>query len=601
MNGSIWKIIAIALLMVGYNVQAQTSKNASDSKNVTEIVVSGQQHASNWFRVESPHFVVYSDTSRDNVNKLLNKLERLDRLLQLYTNGEDAVASTQKLTLYYLNNFSDLHQLVPQTSPYAIGFYNSCVEGVQGFNARIPLSEKNSARLEKQPENEGLAYIFEAYARHFIYHNSKLRTPNWYIDGFAQYFASTRFSDTETVVGMAPEAIRDYLGSVHSTGRYDSLDYHDIIKGNDSSGTNLAGVDGVRLEFQAKSWVLTHYILSSSENIQHFKKYVVLVTQGAEVEPAFEQAFGFKVAQLSKMLWRYKWQAAQAIKANLGAGDQSDFSFEELPQAASNLLLANAAAKSCPDNAGGVALLQGIANEAKKFPGSDYAQMSLSRAQINWGNAQDALGYLTTKTQNDKSDAEAFYLLGRAQMRMAETSAGDSQKKYLDAAQTNLLRSCSLAPQSAESFYAYFKTGLLAQEKPSEETLGSMILAWKLGREVSGYTKYAALTYAYLGQKENAQEALDMLASNQRDKTTAAWARLWLGKLNAGIDSAHVLAEMRAPAQPDARFMEWTYANAEVMNAVATAAGLSNANNVLLDQQQSAQMPPSQPPVGAPK
>ena len=63
---------------------------------------------------------------------------------------------------------------------------------------------------------------------------------------------------------------------------YYSLDYKDILLGNDSKGHNTAGVAGVQLEFQARSWALTHYILSSTDNIQRFRNYNKLVAQAIE-------------------------------------------------------------------------------------------------------------------------------------------------------------------------------------------------------------------------------------------------------------------------------------------------------------------------------
>lgn len=589
MKATLSKLVGtLALVTAAADTRGEpTTRSPEDTRGVAEIVVSGQQNASSWFRAESTHFIVYSDTSRPNVSRLLDKLERLDYLLRLYGNTDKKPGT--KLTLYYFKNFDDLRQLSGSQPAYAIGLYNSCAEGVQGFNAHLMFRDNNPALLEKQRETEGLTYIFEAYARHFIYHNSDLRTPAWYIDGFAQYFASTRFSDTETVVGMAPQAIGDYLGSIHSTGRYDSLDYQDILQDNDSHGQNLGGKDGVRLEFQAKSWILTHYILSSSDNIKRFRQYVDLLMRGTERNKAFEQAFGFSVKQLSKVLWRYKWQSAEALKSNLNATDIGEISFNDLPSAANNLLLANAALKSCPDEKRSADLLQRIEKEAKKLPNSDYAQLTLSRAQILANRPGDAIAFLTAKTRDDKTNYEAFYLLGRAQTRLAEASQGDAQQQYFTAAKASLLRACSLDAQAPEAFFAYFRAGLGAQNKPAEDVLGSAVIASKLAREVSSYAKYAALTYAYLGQTQSARDILDMLASNQREPQTADWAKAWGEKIAAGIGREQILTEMRAPALETSAFSEWTYANAEIMQAIALAANRANANNLILDQQQQAQ------------
>ena len=583
------RTLVAALSMFASSIAfSATANQTTDSKNITEVTVSGQQNASHWFISESPHFIVYSDTSTDSVSKLLNKLERLDYLLRLYTPNDNKNDAGPKLTLYYLKNFSAIRPFESPRPDYAIGLYNSCALGVQGFATYMFYGEKNNALLEKQPENEGLSYIFEAYARHFIYHNSNLRTPTWYIDGFAQYFASTRFSDAETVLGMAPASIGEYLGSLHSTGRYNSLDYKDILLQNDSNSRSLAGTAGVKLEFEARSWIFTHYILSSSDNIQKFRKYVGLITQDVEPTKAFQQSFGFTISELSKVLWRYKWQSAQALKTNLKTGSAPDISFTSLPITVDNLILAEAALKSCPSPELGNTLLDNIRKEAKKYPNSDMAQIILSRAEIDWGNAENALTYLAPKAQEKAPDFDALYLLGRAQLRLAEQAQGDMQKTYLADAQRNLLRAITLNQQAPEAFHAYFTAGVRAQSTPSEQTLGAAILAWKLAREVNTYSKSAALTYAYLGRKTEALDALAILLHNSRDPHMTEWAKSWQQRLTTATQ-AELLSEMRSAPLADSSFKEWTIATADVMKAVSLAAGLQAAQNQILDQQQQDQ------------
>jgi hypothetical protein len=452
--------------------------------------------------------------------------------------------------------------------------------------------------LEKQPENEGLAYIFEAYARHFLYRYTNLRTPTWYIDGFAQYFASTRFSDTETLIGIAPKSIGNYLAFM-SNGHRRSLDYTDILLQNDSKGHNYAGTAGLRLEFQARSWILTHYILSSTENIQHFRRFIALGLEGVEPTQAFEQAFGYKVSKLNNVLWKYRLQTANALKLNLAAGGAGDIEFTSLPAAANNLLLADAALKACPTPKAGMNLLDNVRSEAKKFPHSDLAQFTLSRAEIDWGNPQDTIAFLTTKAKEKNFDA--LYLLGLAQSKLAEQSQGEQQQAYLASAQANLLRAVALNQQSAEASYAYFKAGIQAQAIPNNEILGAAVIAAQLQPEVSSYNRAAALSQAYLKQVSEAELSLRLMAANSRDPQMAEWAKTWQAKLNAGVTRTQILAEMRLELTPTASFKEWTIANDEVMQAVELAAGMEAAAGFIKDQQMQNQQMPDQGGPNSPR
>lgn len=594
MMGKIYcNVLLMAVLAAASYTTAQTTTlTASKQKEVAEVVISGQQNPSDWFRAESQHFVVYSDTKREHVSQLLKKLERFDYLLRLYATSDTPAEAEPKLTLYYQANIRDLKKIDKNQPSYAIGLYNSCELGVQGFAAHMFYGVNPDISLEKQPENEGLSYIFEAYARHFLYHHTDIRGPHWYIDGFAQYFANTRFSDTETVLGIPPKSIRDYLMFISGGNTYYSLNYKDILLDNESKGHNVAGEAGVRLEFQAKAWALTHYILSSDDNIRRFRTYNQLVATGTEQTKAFEQSFGVPVKKLGTHLWKYKRQSAEGLKLNLTAGADQDIQFVGLPMAANKLALADAAIKSCPIPAIGKSLLQDISSEAKKYPTSDYAQTILSRAQINWGDAKTTLPYLTSAAKGD--NAEAFYLLGMAQLRLANESQGEEQKNYLTSARTNLLKASNLHPASAEIFYGYFQAGLRTQEMPSEETLDAAIKARKLAPEVSSYLRAAALSHAYLKQIPETEATLDLMARNNRDPEMAEWARVWQAKLNTGVTRSILLAEMRKEIEPSPRFVEWTIASDSVMQAVQKSAEMEAIAGFLKEQQIQDQMQQNQ-------
>ena len=585
MKGNTLKKAVLMLgIFAGCFTEAQTTTSAASvQKDVTEVVINAQQNASNWFRAESQHFIVYSDTKQEKVNQLLNKLERFDYLLRLYSNIENTADTQPKLTLYYQSRIKDLNEIDKNQPDYAIGLYTSCAKGVQAFGAHMYYGVNDKIPLEKQPENEGLSYIFEAYARHFLYRYTDMRGPSWYIDGFAQYFANTRFSDTETVVGIPPKSVRDYLMFISGGNSYYSLDYKDILLGNESKGHNVAGEAGVRLEFQSKSWALTHYILSSSENIQHFRNYNNLVAQGVEHTKAFEQAFGYKVSKLSNHLWNYKRKSAEGLKLNLTAGGAQDIQFSSLPISANKLILADAALKACPTPTEGASLLKKINDEAKKHPHSDYAQLILSRAQIDWGNPQDALIYLTPKATETNFDA--VYLLGLAQLRLAEQSQDDAQKNYIESALVNLQKARTMNPLSAEALYAYFTAGVRAKKAPTEEVLTAAIQARKLAPEVNAYLRSAALSYAYLKRLSETDQTLDLIARNGRDAQMSDWAKAWQAKLNTGVTRGILLAEMRIELEPNPRFNEWTIASDSVMQDVQKGAELAAAGDFIKAQQ----------------
>ena len=567
----ILKACALAALACCAACPAGAQTSAAPSTSTQSVTVAGYKKASPWFRAESAHFIVYADTSREATAELLDNLERLDFLLRVYTKPfRKAGAAQGKLTLYYQDRVAGLDGIDAAMPADAIGLYSSCTAGVQGFG--FDLGEAS--------RNEGLSYIFEGYARHFLYRHTDIRAPAAFIDGFAQYFASVRFTDTQMSIGKAPPNIAHYLDFLEEGHRY-SLDYADVLEDRTAKARNYAGEPGVRLEFAAKAWVLMHFMQSSEEQRARLNKYLVAVYQGAPSSAAFEEAFGLKVAALGTEMWRYRRTAAKILLVDVPDLPKAAVDFNALPEAAGQFVMLDAAVKSCPGRQAGEALLRKIGAEAAKVPKNDFAQMTLSRAQIAYGDPKLALLWLTEAVARNNTNFDAVYLSGLAKLRLAEQNPDDGAQQ---AAQQQLLDARSLDPESAEAAHAYYRAELLGRGALSETALEGALTAWLGAREVGTYARAAALTQAYLGNDKQAKVLLKNLALNPRDAASAGWARGWQAKLGAGASRDDIIAAMRADAAADGGIKAWTIDTKSVMDTVRYNAGLDAAQNYFYGQ-----------------
>ncbi|WP_457445750.1 hypothetical protein [Roseateles sp. P5_E4] len=542
--------------------------------NLERVEVAGKKDdLSAWVRAESQRFVVYSDANQEDVTQLLDNLEKLDHLLRLYTrpnhqtNGK-ADQQEPKLTLYYHSRVSALREVDASVPADAVGLYSSCASGVQGFGVHLErVPSLADEQLDRSPLDDTLSYVFEAYARHFLYRHTDIRVPTSFVDGFAQYFSAARFSEKQMVVGRVPKEIGGYLRLVRDN-RVSSLEYGDVLEEKLANAHNYAGPGGARLEFEAKSWLLTHYMLSSEERRQRLNRYLGLVDRGASPTTAFERAYGLKASEIGQVMWRYSLRGTDALRVALPSLPASRVRFHALPRAAGEFVLADAALKACPSRPAGEALLKKVAGLAAQFPNDDLARLTLSRAQIDWGNPQDALPALNAVLQGEDANFEARYLLGMANLRLAERNVGDARRAYLQAAQAHLQRARGLNPQSPEAALAVFKTEVAATDAPDSAALEGVISAWQTAREVDALARSAALAYAYAGNADEAHHTLVSLAQNVRDEPAAQWARQWQGRLEAGVTRGDILAEMRRNPAPDAPFKEWTIDKKDTLQSV---------------------------------
>lgn len=584
---------AIASQLAGCTLAALTllgthTANAQQAATVPaeqRITVQGQKNPSVWFKAESQHFVVYSDASQADVAELLHNMERLDFLLRVYTSAYfKAQPREPKLTLYYHDKVGALAEHAGKAPADAIGLYNSCSAGVQAAGVKLdPIVQIENARLITAPANDTLSFLFEGYARHFLYRHTDIRAPLSFIEGFAQYFANARFSDNQLVVGKTPLNIGRYLNFIDDGHRY-SLTYADVLDDNDSKGHNYAGEAGVKLEFTARSWLLTHFMLSSEQNRTRLARYLNLANGTMSNAKAFETAYGIKPDQLGETLWRYRRTSVQVMQVAVPTLPSAQIAFTGLPDAATGYVLMDAMLKACPGRAAGEALLRKMSANPGGTPNHPLARAALSRAQIDWGNPQDAIPYLSTLVRDDKANAEALYLLGLANLRIASRQQGAARTGTLEAARRHLVDAVNADPASAEAAYALLRTELDSDEELTETAMTAAQLAWSNGREVSEYARAAALMYAYAGNTAKSRQALNVLAHNRRDPAMAAWASEWQERLVAGVSHDELLAELRRPPAQDAAFKEWTIANDSVMQAVVSGAGVESARHFLQGQ-----------------
>ncbi len=571
---------AMAQTQVPQTQAPQTQAPKAGDKPTTVVVEAPKKpkrggHTHTWIRGESAHFIVYSDASEADARGVVAQLERFHALLRHIAGLDTAPeAAAPKLELYYLAKSDSLAIADPAGPAYAIGLYKGCEEGVQGYATDMYYRPEAKTALEQRPENEGLAYVFEAYARHFLAVNDSHRTPLWFIDGFAHYVATARFDDKDAVLGMAPEAYATYLQAISTNLDY-SLNYKDVLADTDAKpGFEAADAANLRNEFGARAWILTHWIESSPQNRTKFAAYLKSVDNGTPQAQAFQAQFGLSPRNLDYTMWTYlKGHHVMAMKMPFTPPAVDEVDFQTLPPSADKLLLWQSALKGCATPTYGAKLLADIRAEAPRYPESDLAQNTLARAEILWGDPRHVLPALTQAAADKPGDFESQYLLGRAELALAQASMGDERAQAFAAAKQALLKAADIDPNSAATVYAYYRAEILSYDQPNEAALSAAILAWQLAPEVDSYALAAGLAYAHTGHTADALRALHSVADDPHGRSLAGVARSWIARITAGASDADIVAALKAtPPAPEGGQAQWTLANHQVLTDQAEAA-----------------------------
>ncbi len=608
--------MAGSLAMTAWLAHAQQAPDQTGTTVVVHGDKPGVKH--DWVRAESPHFIVYSDTKRDDVAALLSQLERFRHVLRSLSNmtGQDA---DPKLTLYYLADAGQLRVVDPAAPDHAVGLYQACEDGVQGYAVHQPYTPRPGLAVVQQPEDSGLTYIFQAYARHFFTAHFPIRTPAWYIDGYAQYFSTVRFDGNAAIIGLPPQALASYVAGLQSQTYKAQMTYQDLLNDNDlynvteteqinaasssSQAQSLAGGSLVRsdfgnidpqhaderhqaevaTEYQARAWLMTHWLLSSHGNLDHLADYVGAIGHGENRLDAFHRVFGRTPAEMDNVLRDYLYHKARLLRLTFNDLPQAEVQFDPEPSAANHLMLDDAALRGCPSPAYGRALLADISHEAAQYPDSGFAQAALARAEIGYGDPQKALPWLEKQTRAQPGDFDAQYLLGRARLALARTP-GDAAT--YDAAKVAFTQAARIDATSAVNAFWYYRAQVAASGQVAPDAAGAAVLAYKAAPEVDAYAVHAGLVYALSGDGADAFAALHMAADSRRPGPWTRTARGWIDHMKKGVSNGDLQAAIIAPIAGDDRNgwhgqVEWTQAYQAVLGDIDLQTGEADLHRMM--------------------
>ena len=566
--------VAAACALVGGACFAQDAGPQS-------IVVTGQRSTSSWVRAESAHVVVLSDAPRDDVARLVEHLERLDGLLRVYTDDyrPRSASPEAKLNLVYLNDPRDLDRVAADRPANGIALFRDCTDGTQGFLVRTaPLTAIADDQLAKAPLDEGLAYVSEAYARHFLYRHTDVRSPSAWVEGFANYFAGVRFGAKQMVIGRTPPGVGRYFYFLDQGHRY-NLDYADVLGPRPLGNLSGSRRTAAGVEFEARSWILAHYILGSGDRRKKLGTFLNAVHHGTDPAAALRDAFGLDVNDASTALWRYR-RAAEVMRVDQPPGPRPEIAITTMSATSGGFMLADAALKACPARAQGETLLRTLTADAGAVPNVEAGQLALNRARVDWGDPAAALPWLERAARRADAGADVPLLLARAHLKLAARVDAGARAPHLEAARTSLARARERDPGAGAVALAALDLSLLADGKPSREALDGVVTAWRTGRDSRPLARAAVLAYCYQVDAPRAEHILRTLRNDVRDPAMTAWATAFQGRLDAGLTLAAITAEMRLVPEAGG-FSEWTIDQVSVMRDVEYNAGLEDARGYL--------------------
>ncbi|HYN45680.1 MAG TPA: hypothetical protein VES64_03210, partial [Allosphingosinicella sp.] len=366
------------------------------------LVLSAAPAKADWYRGESPNFIVYSETTRARLRDRILLLEAFDRLLRGLT-ATTAPPSPNKLRVYLAHGIGALQYVAPVGQNVG-GFYRASPDGA------IAIADE----YQNWRSNEDDTLLHE-YTHHFMQQYHPAPYPTWYAEGFADYLMSANITPERIEYGNYNPIRASWLVS-----RRGWIPYEQILFGNPRRLS--AG------RFYSQSWLLVHYIMANEARRAAFVRYIQAVTRGDDARAAFTASFGMGATDVDRILHEYARRITFHRITRSGTDPAPPIRIERLEQAGLDTPLIEAALTIGVRAANRRAVL----NDARRAGRGDdaFGKRLQARAEILYGDVAVADRLLDELLAAAPTDAELLYLKGLRHLVAGRRDAAARRAEY---------------------------------------------------------------------------------------------------------------------------------------------------------------------------
>ncbi len=224
-----------------------------------------------WLKATSRHFVVYSNTSETSLRKQAIELENFDAMVRRFHHTDpDEEAEFNRVTVYVLPDPGAVQRLSGMNNVY--GFYVPRITGSVAFTPRS--SETGTNALTPR------IVLFHEYAHHFLFSNSTVAYPAWFVEGYAEFCSTMMQKDGAYWLGAA--ANHRAYGLMEGKG----LSLRQLF----APPEKMTGLQTEAL--YGRGWLLTHYLMFDIDRRKQLVRYLDLFNAGKPSIDAATEAFG---------------------------------------------------------------------------------------------------------------------------------------------------------------------------------------------------------------------------------------------------------------------------------------------------------------------
>lgn len=470
-----------------------------------------------WRRAETPRFIVYSDGNEHSLRNSALQLELYESALRNLHGLDPNGASPQKIAIYLVRGTADLKAVEPELRDEVAGFYQATNDEIYALAIR---------------ERRDMQTLLHEYAHHFMIGSFATGFPAWFVEGYAEYFASAELQPTRMVVGDV------------NRGRADWLQYNAWMPLNlilTRRPFEFEDPKAVSM-YYAQSWLLTHWFVASPQRMPMLYAYLDNLKRGMEAIPAMEAATGMTVAQLERQQQAYVRQRMAIKIITSEQFRQPEIKITTLSSAEGDLLLLGLRLSSTQGE--DAALLADIQRRTAPYAGQRAADLLLARAELKLGDKAQAAAILERMQAAAPDDVDVLRLLGDTLFEQARDQGADPE--LLRQARVHLARAYRLNPDDYRVLTLLAETRQGSPDFPSDNDVETLLAALDLAPQVSGTRIFTAQIRAHRKEYPQAIALLQPLAASPHPDGSTALARALIERFRAEMTPPDETASVEA-------------------------------------------------------
>ncbi|GAB2506132.1 tetratricopeptide repeat protein [Microbulbifer agarilyticus] len=244
------------------------------------ILLSPPVFARDWYEYQSHNFIVYSDTHKGSVERVISELERFRSAALLFT-GLSNSPENSRLKIYHFHKSSDLELFTHRRN--VAGFYREAWTGPEIF------SQHNSRGIDAS------TLMFHEYTHHLMRYRSTMFNSKWYSEGFAEMLETAELRRKDVLIGKSPSSALS-LGILHLRELF----------------TPNYEADDARYwhRYYGTAWLFTHYLqLGGIKNNHDYKAktgiFLQQVAEGGDPDGLMQEHFGKTIDEMHQEVRAY--------------------------------------------------------------------------------------------------------------------------------------------------------------------------------------------------------------------------------------------------------------------------------------------------------